>query len=193
MMPLPPHCYPGRPIRTEGLVIHYISLINADPENWDNPQRIWEFLCDFNRPHNKRMYGTWEGLPPQRMYGSYNWLITGMGDRITLVPEGQEVWHAGKSYFRGKKNCNKFTAGVALVAAPQAGREYGFTEGHYRATAELILDTGFEHTVTTHERVRKEYMQRHPEDDQVKPKHDPGPTWDWSRINRYLRYDLNGG
>jgi len=180
-------------MKPEGLVLHYLSLVFADPANWDNPDRIWEFLHDFNLPAKKRKYGPWQGLPPGRMYGSYKWMILGDGERIQLAPTGQETWHAGKSYFRGRENCNKFLEGVALVAAPQLGRDYDFTESQYRATAELILETGFEYTTTTHEKVRREYMMRHPEDTQVKPKHDPGPTWDWSRLNQYLRYDLNGG
>ncbi len=196
MIHLPSFCYSNKKREPDSLALHYISCIYADPDKWDDPQRIWEMLVDLNLSRDAEQYSPWQvdmgNGHYDNIYASYDWMITPEGERIELVPYGNKTWHAGLSTYRGKENCNNFMAGVGLIAAPHVSNEYGFTEGHYRATAELILEFGFLPRVTTHENIRKEYQQRHPEKN-AKDKNDVGPTWDWSRLQKYTNHDLDGG
>lgn len=192
-MILPPHCYSNKDRNAEGLVIHYFSCIYADPERWDDPQRCWELFFDLNLPRDARQNSWLTPLGNDRNYASADWMITPQGERIDLVPYGKKTWHAGKSAYRGRENCNNFMAGVELIAAPQVKAEYDFTEAQYKAVAELILDYNFLPKVTTHEAIRDEYLIMHPEDKHTPVKKDPGPSWDWGRLREYLNIDLDGG
>lgn len=195
-MILPSFCYSSKTRRAEGLCVHYFSAIYADPKRWDDPQRAWELFHDLNLPREKEKYGPWDidlgNGHADGIYASADFMITGKGERIDLVPDTHKSWHAGKSAYRGREDCNSFLAGVELIAAPQVSQEYGFTEGHYAALAELIIEYNFMPMVTTHEAIRREYQQRNP-DVGVPNKYDPGPSWDWSRLNYYLNQDMDGG
>ena len=196
MIYLPEHCYSNKKRKAEGLTLHYFSCIYADPDRWDDPQRCWELFHDLNLSLDAKQYGPWQ-IPlgyghAGGIYASADWMITGKGERIDLVPYGNKTWHAGKSSYRGRENCNNFLAGVELLAAPQEGAQYGYTEGHYRGVAELVLEYGFLPKVTTHEAIRAEYKLLHPKE-VIADKRDPGPSWDWGRLSEYLNADLDGG
>lgn len=186
---LPPHCYSSRKREAEALAIHYFSCIYADPDRWDDPERCWELFHDLNLERDKELYGPWDidlgNGHKDYIYASADWFVTGAGDVIELVPYGHKTWHAGASSYKGRENCNNFMAGVEIIAAPQVSAEYGFTEGHYRGVAEIILEYGFGDRVTTHQKIREEYQNKHPEKN-IPDKKDPGPTWDWNRLNEYL-------
>jgi len=194
---LPNFCFSSKIRKPDSLALHYFSCINADPDRWDDPRRCWELFHDLNLPRNKQKFGPWAidlgNGHADGIYASAEWMVPPNGEIIELVPYGYKTWHAGFSSFRGVENCNEFMAGVELIAAPQSGPEYGFTEAQYRATAEIIVTRGFpRERVTTHQRIREEYQHNHP-DQNVPDKNDVGPTWSWDRLNHYLDHDLNGG
>lgn len=194
---LPSFCYSkyNRPI--EGIVTHYISLINADPDKWSDPSRIWEFLYDLNLEKHGRRFDPWKApLKPERYHASYDILIHRDGTKWELAPDGRKVWHAGRSFFKGKTDCNSWMRGIALIAAPQMydtqmddlhpdvlvrmAIEYGFTDAQYQAYAEFCAFDMKEHgynldMVTGHDIVAPER------------KVDPGPTWDFQRLAALIK------
>lgn len=45
---------------------------------------------------------------------SYHCIVDLNGDRTILAKDNQRAWHAGKSEFKGKKDCNTFMLGIAV-------------------------------------------------------------------------------
>jgi N-acetylmuramoyl-L-alanine amidase len=45
---------------------------------------------------------------------SYHCIVDLNGDRTVLAKDTQRAWHAGKSSFNGKKDCNSFLLGIAV-------------------------------------------------------------------------------
>ena len=45
---------------------------------------------------------------------SYHCLIAWDGTRTIFVPDDEQAWHAGRSVWNGRSNCNAFTLGVAF-------------------------------------------------------------------------------
>ena len=62
--------------------------------------------------------GSWAGLVPWCMNPSakvsYHCAVAPNGERTVLVPDNMRSWHAGKSSFRGRSNCNNFMLGIAV-------------------------------------------------------------------------------
>jgi N-acetyl-anhydromuramyl-L-alanine amidase AmpD len=45
---------------------------------------------------------------------SYHCIVDTNGDRTILAQDNQRAWHAGRSTFKGKSDCNSFMLGVAV-------------------------------------------------------------------------------
>jgi AmpD protein len=45
---------------------------------------------------------------------SYHCIVDINGDRTILAKDNQRAWHAGKSIFRGRSDCNSFMLGIAV-------------------------------------------------------------------------------
>lgn len=45
---------------------------------------------------------------------SYHCIVDLNGDRTVLAKDNQRAWHAGKSSFKGKSDCNSFMLGIAV-------------------------------------------------------------------------------
>ena len=45
---------------------------------------------------------------------SYHCIVDTNGDRTILAQDNQRAWHAGKSSFKGKNDCNSFMLGIAV-------------------------------------------------------------------------------
>jgi N-acetyl-anhydromuramyl-L-alanine amidase AmpD len=45
---------------------------------------------------------------------SYHCIVNTNGDRTVLAQDTQRAWHAGVSQFKGRKDCNSFTLGIAV-------------------------------------------------------------------------------
>ena len=46
---------------------------------------------------------------------TYHCIVDITGDRTILAKDTQRAWHAGKSSFKGKSNCNTFMLGIAVT------------------------------------------------------------------------------
>lgn len=70
---------------------------------------------------------------------SYHYIIGRGGELARLVDERRRAWHAGKSTWRGRDDCNDYSIGVALSnRGPGSGEAY--TAGQYEAGAWLVAD-----------------------------------------------------
>ncbi|MEY3219844.1 MAG: 1,6-anhydro-N-acetylmuramyl-L-alanine amidase AmpD [Pseudomonadota bacterium] len=106
------------------IVIHGISL----------PPR--QFGGDFV---DQLFLGTLNTLQPefvdlQGVEVSAHLLIRRDGQVIQYVPFDKRAWHAGKSQFRGKSNCNDFSVGIELEGCD----DMPYTKEQYRQLAGIL-------------------------------------------------------
>ena len=104
---------------------------------------------------------------------SAHFLVRREGDVVQFVACDQRAWHAGRSHWGGRDNCNDFSIGIELE-----GLEGGqFEPAQYTALANLC------------QRLARRYPLRavvgH---EHVAPgrKCDPGPGFDWVELQRRL-------
>ncbi len=189
---LPEHCYKQTGRTIEGIVIHYYSAVNADPDNWDDPDRNWELFHDLNCVDNERQFGPWQGMISKRLYASADYLILRDGRVLELIPRQFKSWHAGASIFQGRRNCNNWMTGYEILAAPQVDASKGYTDAQYEATAELaridMQEYGFaSDMIVGHDEIRRKWNEQQSIPTQRRAaKHDPGPTWDWDRFRALI-------
>tara|TARA_Y100000310_G_scaffold263138_1_gene273170 strand:+ start:108 stop:584 length:477 start_codon:yes stop_codon:yes gene_type:complete len=110
--------YSKRPKNTEInlAVIHYISAVNLDKEKWDDLGLILGIFGEYNL--------------------STHYLIEQTGRIIELVHPDLKAWHAGKSKYNGKQNCNNFSVGIELVG----GDFVDFDTKQYNSLNSLLKD-----------------------------------------------------
>jgi len=101
------------------------------------------------------------------------------GGRIVQCVSGDErAWHAGASCWRGRENCNDYAIGIELEGLE--GRT--FAAPQYAALTRLAADLACRYPITAiagHEHIAPGR------------KHDPGPGFDWVRLQRQLMPRLN--
>jgi N-acetyl-anhydromuramyl-L-alanine amidase AmpD len=157
------HGFNDREISVEGVLIHSIHAgyyHDGDPHSVD---AVIQLLAEYRL--------------------GYHWLIDRAGTKIELVPLPLRAWHAGKSVWRGREDCNSWMAGIALIGG-QEGEPY--TNAQYDA---LASRTG--HIVTRYA-VKRENItgHEHVSGDDVrgegKGKTDPGPEFDWDRFSETI-------
>lgn len=83
---------------------------------------------------------------------SYHYLIGRDGKVYQFVDDAEKAWHAGKSIFHGRANCNDYSIGVSF-ANNQKGEP--FTSAQIAAGVELVAELCRRHCipitrVTTH-------------------------------------------
>lgn len=99
-------------------------------------------------------------------------LITRSGDLIQFVPFNKRAWHAGKSCYQGRENCNDFSIGIELEGTDTAP----FAMAQYQRLAEVIAVLLAEYPglstrhITGHEHIAPGR------------KTDPGPGFDWDYL-----------
>ena len=110
--------YSKRPKNTEInlAVIHYISAVNLDKEKWDDLGLILGIFAEYKL--------------------SAHYLIERSGRVIELVHPDKKAWHAGKSKYNDKQNCNNFSIGIELVG----GDFIDFTYSQYVSLNYLLKD-----------------------------------------------------
>ena len=102
---------------------------------------------------------------------SSHFLVRRDGRVIQYVACGARAWHAGKSAFQGRAECNDFSVGIEME-----GSDYvAFEPAQYAALAAL--------TVALQRRYRLTDVQGH---QHIAPgrKTDPGPLFDWKNYNK---------
>lgn len=99
-------------------------------------------------------------------------LIERDGGVVQFVPFDKKAWHAGKSNFCGRENCNDFSIGIELEGCD----EEPFTRQQYERLAQVLNLLMAEYPLITPDR-----MVGHSD---IAPgrKTDPGPFFDWDRL-----------
>jgi len=99
-------------------------------------------------------------------------LITRSGDVLQFVPFHKRAWHAGISVFEEKENCNDFSIGIELEGCDGDI----FEEIQYEVLNSILNLLKKEYSIPDKNIVGHQHVA--PE-----RKTDPGPNFDWSKIN----------
>ena len=188
---LPAYCSSGKALEPAGVVIHYFSAKNVDPDNAYDLETCRRLFLDLNRPRAEREWFMLEGnWPEKRMHASAHILIGRDGTIWKLIEYDKQAYHAGKSVLNGRINCNGWTLGVELVGKSDSG----FEDEQYEALAGLLrlFCTNYEiprDSIAGHDTVRRNAIEAGM---RAKPKYDPsgqsdglGDNFDWA-----LAYEL---
>lgn len=176
-MILPDFCYSGRKLKeVNGIVIHYFSAINANPEMWDDVETCLDLFIDLNSPGPERGLVMNPDNTP-RFYASAHYLIDRGGQIYSLVDESLEAYHAGKSEWKGRSNLNSWTLGIEFIAT----HDSGFTDEQYLAGQQLVAQLISKYAIPL------DNIVGHSD---VAPgrKKDPGPMFDFERFKQPLQY-----
>ena len=103
---------------------------------------------------------------------SSHFLITRKGALIQFVPTDKRAWHAGISAYKGRENCNDFSIGIELEGCD----DDIFEEIQYEALNLILNLLKNEYSIPDKNIVGHQHVA--PE-----RKTDPGPNFDWSKIN----------
>ncbi len=150
------------------LVIHNISL---PPEQFGNGC-IEAFFCNRLDKHHHPYFKTIAKLEV-----SSHFLITRKGELVQFVSTEQRAWHAGKSRFEARDNCNDFSIGVELEGADTLP----YSAEQYDSVASLI-----QHLMEAYPRITKDRIVGHSD---ISPgrKTDPGPAFNWQKIRGMIK------
>lgn len=140
------------------LVIHNISL---PPNQYGGPYVEQLFTGQLNPNEHEYFASIYQ------LQVSAHLFIRRTGEVVQFVSFDQRAWHAGKSRFHGKENCNDYSIGIELE-----GSDFEpFTLNQYRVLADITQCL----------------MQYYPIEEivghsDIAPdrKTDPGPYFDWS-------------
>jgi AmpD protein len=113
----------------------------------------------------------------QHLRVSSHVLIARDGSLTQYVPFGQRAWHAGTSHWRGRDACNDFSIGVELEGVD----DVPYDDRQYEALAELVA--ALQRAYPT---LADGWIAGHSD---IAPgrKTDPGPAFDWQRLERAIR------
>jgi len=182
---LPGYCTSGRRLEElGGIVVHYFSCSNVDPDNAHDLHACWNLFCDLNVPRLEReYYMRTDNWPDERMFASAHVLIGRDGEVWKLADFDKQTYHAGRSIMNGKPHCNRWAIGVELVGGPTTG----FTKEQYQELAKVCVDLGVDKRwIAGHDTVRWAAIQAGAA---TKQKNDPsgrsdgmGRNFDWGLL-----------
>ena len=149
------------------LVVHNISL---PPEQFGGPH-IENFFCNCL---DTAVHPYFETIAELKV--SAHALIRRDGSVIQFVSCLDRAWHAGRSSFQGKEECNDYSIGIELEGAD----DVPYTDDQYRALARLALLA-----MTAWPEITPGRIAGHSD---IAPgrKTDPGPAFEWSRFQTLL-------
>jgi AmpD protein len=148
----------------ELLVVHNISL----PPFQYGGNGIVELFTNTLNPDEHPYYAEIAHLRV-----SAHFLIRRDGELIQFVPVAERAWHAGVSSWQGRERCNDFSVGVELEGCDHEP----FEEAQYQRLIELAQLLKRElplNAITGHSDIAPGR------------KTDPGPYFDWARVNQAL-------
>lgn len=155
-----------RPPRLEPslVVVHSISLPPGQ-YGGDAIERLFTNRLDWDaHPYFQSLRG---------LEVSSHFLVRRDGELLQFVATTERAWHAGRSSWRGRDNCNDWSVGIELEGLEGEC----FETYQYEVLATLI----------------KSVARHHPIDDVVGHEHvapgrkaDPGPGFDWARLESSL-------
>lgn len=104
---------------------------------------------------------------------SAHFVIRRDGELLQFVSVLDRAWHAGKSSWQGRDNCNDYSVGVELEGL----EDHPFEDAQYRCLAELIKTLSGTWPITS--------VAGH---QHIAPgrKRDPGEAFDWPRLHALL-------
>lgn len=149
------------------IVLHSISL---PPGTYGGPAILELFTnrLDWNaHPYFESIRG---------LQVSAHFLIRRDGALWQFVSADERAWHAGRSQYRGRSDCNDDSVGIELE-----GLEGGpFEPAQYRVLAGLCQALAVRYPI--------EHVAGH---EHVAPgrKHDPGPGFDWAALRAQLGWE----
>lgn len=152
----------------ELIVIHGISL----PPGEYGGGRIDQLFTN-SLPGREHPY--FESI--QHLRVSSHVLIDREGRITQYVPFQERAWHAGQSWWRGRENCNDFSIGIELEGTD----EEPYDDRQYAALVPLIAALQ-----DSYPSLAEGWIAGHSD---IAPgrKIDPGPAFDWDRLERGLR------
>jgi AmpD protein len=144
------------------LVVHGISL----PPGEFGGDAILDLFTNRLDPRAHPYYATLAGLAV-----SAHFLIRRDGALIQFVPCAERAWHAGRSAWKGRAQCNDYSIGVEL----EGSDEIAYTAAQYAMLARLARALRRRYAIAD--------IVGHSD---VAPgrKTDPGPAFDWDRLHR---------
>ncbi|NBC48089.1 MAG: 1,6-anhydro-N-acetylmuramyl-L-alanine amidase AmpD [Gammaproteobacteria bacterium] len=151
-----------RGVEPDLLVIHSISL---PPGEFGGPW-IEQLFCNRLDLDAHPYFATLAGLRV-----SAHLVIRRDGELLQFVALHRRAWHAGRSSFRGRPECNDYAIGIELEGTDQTP----FSDAQYRQLARVtgLIRTGY--PAITADRITGH------QDIAPGRKTDPGPTFDWER------------
>lgn len=158
-----------RPDNTEIqlIVIHNISLPPAQfgggyIEQFFQNQLDWSV-----HPYFKTIEG---------MQVSAHLLILRTGEVLQFVNFNQRAWHAGRSSYLAKQECNDYSIGIEL----EGSDDTDFEEIQYQVLTDVVLQLQGAYPKTI------DHIAGH-SDIAAKRKTDPGPHFHWNRFRQLLK------
>ncbi|NGP52026.1 1,6-anhydro-N-acetylmuramyl-L-alanine amidase AmpD [Thioalkalivibrio sp. XN8] len=150
------------------IVVHNISL---PPGEFGGP---WIDAL-FTNQLNPRAHPYFTSVAPLQV--SAHLLIRRDGELVQYVPFHRRAWHAGASSWQGRENCNDFSVGIELEGTDDGA----YTTAQYRRLAVAIRAL-----CRTYPTLAPERLAGHSD---IAPgrKTDPGPSFDWDRLRRWLK------
>ena len=160
-----------------GIVIHNISLPPSQfgKTNKDGQHFVEAFFQNHLNPDDHPYFKTISTLQV-----SAHLFIKRDGDVSQFVNFNDRAWHAGKSSYLGRSNCNDFTIGIELE-----GDDYSaFTDAQYDTLSQVIIAIYEAYPAT------QRHLMGH-SDIAPERKTDPGAHFDWQRIRQMLELGLH--
>jgi N-acetyl-anhydromuramoyl-L-alanine amidase len=154
-------------LHPELIVIHNISL---PPAQFGGP---WiDRLFTGHLPRGAHPY--FREIPAGRV--STHVLIRRDGEIVQYVPFANRAWHAGRSEYQGRVECNDFSIGIELEGTD----DLPYEEAQYTQLTALVRAL-----LAAYPSLSRDNIAGH---NDIAPgrKTDPGPSFDWSRFRASL-------
>ena len=150
------------------IVIHCISL----PPKEYGGDWIERLFLNQIQGNEHPSFGSLQGLRV-----SAHFLVDRKGEITQFVSINNRAWHAGKSSYLGRENCNDFSLGIEL----EGDDESSYTEAQYQQLQCLVTQLLNEVPTLSASRIVAH--------SDIAPgrKTDPGPSFDWSRFLKGLK------
>ncbi len=151
----------------EAIVLVVVHNISLPPGEFGGPGVI-ELFTNRLDPAAHPYYETIRDLRV-----SAHFFIRRDGELIQFVPCGKRAWHAGVSSWRGRERCNDYSIGIELEGTD----ELPYTDAQYAALNDLLAVLCDAYPIAD--------VAGHAD---IAPgrKTDPGPAFDWSRLDALL-------
>ena len=118
----------------------------------------------------------------QNLQVSAHCFIERDGKATQFVSFLKRAWHAGRSTFQGRENCNDFAIGIELEGTD----DEPYTESQYECLVALTILL-----MSEYPEIKLEHIVGH---NDIAPdrKTDPGPAFDWQKYKKQVEAQLAG-